>query len=330
MGRIGRRAALLGGAAAPLLSDGGGPLRPAAAQDLSARQIRVVVGFAAGGANDIMARLIAGKLNERLQGASFVVENRPGAATLVAAEHVARAAPDGTTLLYASLSTLIAPLVNRGSALDPPRDFAAVAMAQTSPLLLVSRPDFPARTLAQVIALAKERSGRVTVSHPGSGGINHLSMAMLTKQTGAEFTLVPYNGNHPSLTALVRGDVDLASDSPFAARSLLEQGAIRAVATTGAQRSPVMPDVPALAETVPGYEVMFWGGLLAPRGTPEPILDRLNREVDAVLRLPDVAERVRSFGAEPVGGSRADYARVIAADWARWGTVVRETGARGD
>jgi tripartite-type tricarboxylate transporter receptor subunit TctC len=330
MGRIGRRAALLGGAAAPLLSDGGGPLRPAAAQDLSARQIRVVVGFAAGGANDIMARLIAGKLNERLQGASFVVENRPGAATLVAAEHVARAAPDGTTLLYASLSTLIAPLVNRGSALDPPRDFAAVAMAQTSPLLLVSRPDFPARTLAQVIALAKERSGRVTVSHPGSGGINHLSMAMLTKQTGAEFTLVPYNGNHPSLTALVRGDVDLASDSPFAARSLLEQGAIRAVATTGAQRSPVMPDVPAFAETVPGYEVMFWGGLLAPRGTPEPILDRLNREVDAVLRLPDVAERVRSFGAEPVGGSRADYARVIAADWARWGTVVRETGARGD
>jgi tripartite-type tricarboxylate transporter receptor subunit TctC len=330
MGRIGRRAALLGGAAAPLLSGGGGPLRPAAAQDLPARQIRVVVGFAAGGANDIMARLIAGKLNERLQGASFVVENRPGAATLVAAEHVARAAPDGTTLLYASLSTLIAPLVNRGSALDPPRDFAAVAMAQTSPLLLVSRPDFPARTLAQVIALAKERSGRVTVSHPGSGGINHLSMAMLTKQTGAEFTLVPYNGNHPSLTALVRGDVDLASDSPFAARSLLEQGAIRAVATTGAQRSPVMPDVPAFAETVPGYEVMFWGGLLAPRGTPESILDRLNREVDAVLRLPDVAERVRSFGAEPVGGSRADYARVIAADWARWGTVVRETGARGD
>ena len=330
MGRIGRRAALLGGAAAPLLSGGGGPLRPAAAQELPARQIRVVVGFAAGGANDIIARLIAGKLNERLQGASFVVENRPGAATLVAAEHVARAAPDGTTLLYASLSTLIAPLVNRGSALDPPRDFAAVAMAQTSPLLLVSRPDFPARTLAQVIALAKERSGRVTVSHPGSGGINHLSMAMLTKQTGAEFTLVPYNGNHPSLTALVRGDVDLASDSPFAARSLLEQGAIRAVATTGAQRSPVMPDVPAFAETVPGYEVMFWGGLLAPRGTPEPILDRLNREVDAVLRLPDVAERVRSFGAEPVGGSRADYARVIAADWARWGTVVRETGARGD
>ncbi len=330
MGRIGRRAALLGGAAAPLLSGGGGPLRPAAAQELSARQIRVVVGFAAGGANDIMARLIAGKLNERLQGASFVVENRPGAATLVAAEHIARVAPDGTTLLYASLSTLIAPLVNRGSALDPPHDFAAVAMAQTSPLLLVSRPDFPARTLAQVIALAKERSGRVTVSHPGSGGINHLSMAMLTKQTGAEFTLVPYNGNHPSLTALVRGDVDLASDSPFAARSLLEQGAIRAVATTGAQRSPVMPDVPAFAETVPGYEVMFWGGLLAPRGTPEPILDRLNREVDAVLRLPDVAERVRSFGAEPVGGSRADYARVIAADWARWGTVVRETGARGD
>lgn len=329
MGRIGRRAALLGGGVAPLVLAGGTP-RPAAAQDLPARQIRIVVGFAPGGANDIMARLIAGKLNERLPGASFTVDNRPGAATLVAAEHVARAAPDGATLMYASLSTLIAPLVNRGSALDPPRDFAAVVMAQSSPLLLVARPDFPGRTLAQVIAMARERPGRITVSHPGSGGINHLSLAMLTRQTGAEFTLVPYNGNHPSLTALTRGDVDLASDSPFATRSLLDQGAIRAVAITGAERSAVLPDVPTFAETVPGYEVMFWGGLIAPRGTPEPILDRLNREVDAVLRLPDVAERVRGFGAEPVGGSRAEYARVIAADWARWGAIVRETGARGD
>jgi tripartite-type tricarboxylate transporter receptor subunit TctC len=289
-----------------------------------------VVGFAAGGANDIMARLIAGKLNERIPGWTFLVENRPGAATLVAAEHAARAAPDGTTLMYASLSTLIAPLINRGSGLEPPRDFAAVAIAQNSPLLLVSRADFPARSLAQVIEMAKARPGRVTVSHPGVGGINHLSLAMLTRQTGAEFTLVPYNGNTPSLTALVRGDVDLASDSPFATRALLEQGQIRAVAVTSAQRMAVMPDVPTFAETVPGYEVMFWGGLLAPRGTPEPILERLNREVNTVLALPDVAERIRGFGAEPGGGSRADYARIIAEDWARWGQVVRETGVRAE
>ena len=239
MHRIGRRAALLGGVAAPFISavGGGGP----APRGGSSRTCR-----AAGPHRGRLRR----RRRQRHHGAADrgqaertparrVLRRRQPARRrhLVAAEHVARAAPDGTTLMYASLSTLIAPLVNRGSALDPPRDFAAVAMAQSSPLLLVSRPDFPARTLAEVIALAKERSGRLTVSHPGSGGINHLSMAMLTRQTGAEFTLVPYNGNHPSLTALVRGDVDLASDSPFAARSLLEQGAIRAVAVTSAQRS---------------------------------------------------------------------------------------------
>lgn len=322
MDRIGRRALL----AAPALLAAGA----AAAQDFPLRQVRIVVGFAPGGANDIMARLLAQHLGARLPRTVFQVENRPGAGTLVAAEFVARAAPDGATLMYASLSTLISPLVNRGSNLDPVRDFAPIVMAQSSPLLLVSRPDHPGRTLAQVLAMAKERPGRITVSHPGNGGINHLSMAMLTRQTGAEFTLVPYNGNNPSLTALVRGDVDLASDSLFATRSLLDTGAIRPIAITSLQRSPALPEVPSFAETVPGYEVMFWGGLLAPRGTPEPVLERLNREVDAILKLPEVAERVRSFGADPVGGTRAHYARVIEADWATYGAVVRETGLRGE
>lgn len=319
---FGRRGAMLG---APLLL-----ARPAAAQAWPARQVRIIVGFAPGGANDIMARLIAGRLTDRLPGTAFVVENRPGAGTLLAAEYVARAAPDGTTFLYASSSTVITPLINRGSTLDPTQDFAAVAMAQSSPLLLVSRPDFPARTLADVIALARSRGGRLTVSHPGTGGVNHLSLAVLMRQAGIELTLVPYTGNLPSITALVRGDIDLASDSLFTTRPLLEAGTLRSIAITSAARSPAMPEVPTFAETLPGYEVLFWGGLLAPRLTPEPILERMNREVDAVLKLPDVAERVRGFGADPVGGSRDFYSRVIAADWARWGALVREIGVRGD
>ena len=322
MNMMGRRTALLG---LPLAMAGA----RAMAQSLP-RQIRFVVGFAAGGANDIMARLLATKLGEAMPGTSFVVENRPGAGTLLAAEYVARAAPDGTTFLYASTSTLITLLVNRGSGLNPTQDFAAVAMAQSSPLLLVSRPDFPARTLAEVIALARARGGRLTVSHPGTGGINHLSLAVLMQREGIELTLVPYNGNQPSLTALVRGDVELASDSLFATRSLLDSGTLRSIAVTSAQRLPGMPELPTFAETVPGYEVSFWGGLVAPRGTPEPILERLNGAVDAVLRQPDVAERVRSFGADPVGGDRAHYTRVIAEDWRRWGEVVRATGIRGD
>jgi tripartite-type tricarboxylate transporter receptor subunit TctC len=255
-----------------------------------------------------------------------VVENRPGAGTLLAAEHVARAAPDGYTLLYASTSTLITPMINRTSNLDPTRDFDAVVMAQSSPLLIVSRPDFPAKTLAELIAMARERPGRITISHPGVGGVNHLSLAVLMKQANVEFTLVPYNGNNPSLTALVRGEIDVASDSLFATRTLLEANTIRAIGITSAQRAPTHPNVPTFGETLPGYEVTFWGGFMAPRGTPAPILDRLNTEIDAVLKLPDVIERVKTFGAEPVGGSRAQYTKVIADDWVRWGAVVRETG----
>jgi len=322
MTRIGRRGILL---AAPRVL----AARQGLAQEFPLRQVRIVVGFAAGGANDIMARLVGNKLSERMPGTAFVVENRPGAGTLLAAEYVARSAPDGSTLMYASSSTVVSPLVNRTSTLDLPRDFATVAMAQSSPLLLVSRADFPAKTLPELIALAKRRPG-ITISHPGSGGINHLSLAVLMQQTGVEFTLVPFNGNSPSLTALVRGDVEVASDSLFATKPLLENGSIRAIAITSAERSPNLPDVPTFAEAVPGYEVLFWGGFLAPRGTPEPVLDRLNREIDAVLKLPEVIERIRSFGADPVGGSRAQYAEVLAADWVRWGKVVREVGIRGD
>ncbi|MFM7301734.1 MAG: Bug family tripartite tricarboxylate transporter substrate binding protein, partial [Alphaproteobacteria bacterium] len=187
---IHRRSALL---AAPALI--GALASRAHAQAWPARQVRIVVGFAAGGANDIMARLLAAKLGERIPGSTFVVENRPGAGTLLAAEHVARQPADGYTYLFASSSTLITLLVNRAAGLDPTQAFSAVSMAQSSPLLLVSRSNFPARTLPQVIELAKQRQGRLTISHPGSGGVNHLSLVMLMQQVGIELTMVPYNGN---------------------------------------------------------------------------------------------------------------------------------------
>jgi len=302
----------------------------ATAQDYPTRPVRVVIGFAAGGATDIMARLLSTRLAERLGGAPFIVENRPGAGTLLAAEMVARAEPDGYTLMYASSSTVITPLINRSSNLEPTRDLAAVSMAQASPMILVANRDFPARTIPEIVAMARERPGRITISHPGTGGINHLSLAMFARQEGIEFTFVPFNGNQPSLNALMRGDVDLASDSLFATRPLLEAGKIRAVAVTGPQRSPVLPEVPTFAEALPGYEVIFWSGFVAPRGVPSAILDRLNREVDAILRLPDVVERLHSFGAEPIGGSRESFACVIEEDWRRWGAVVREIGIGSD
>jgi tripartite-type tricarboxylate transporter receptor subunit TctC len=319
---IARRAALL---AAPALLAAGA----ARGQDLP-RQVRVVVGFAPGGANDIMARLLVGKLNERLSGTTFLVENRPGAATLVAADMVARSTPDGSTLMYTSNSTLIAPLVNRSATFDPARDFAPVVMAQTAPMLLLTRPDHPVRTVAQMIEAAKRQPGKLTVSHPGTGAINHLTMALFQRETGTEFTLVPYTGNAPSLTALVRGDVDFAHDGTVSARSFIDSGQLRPIAVSSAERAATLPDVPTFAETLPGHVVMFWGSLFAPRATPGPILDRLNREVAAVLALPDVTERIRQLGGEPAGGPREALTRAITEEYARWGTVVREANIRAE
>lgn len=320
-----RRGALLGATLAwPSLR------RSAHAQaDYPNRPVRVVIGFAAGGATDIMARLVAARLAERL-GQPFVIENRPGAGTLVAAEMVARAAPDGYTVMYASSSTVVTPLINRGATVDPVRDFAAISLAQSSPMILVANNDFPPRTLAEIAALARQQPGLINLSHPGRGGINELSVVMWTRRAGIELTLVPFNGNQPSLNALMRGDVQLASDSPFATRPLLEAGRIRPIAVTGPRRSPILPDVPTFAETLPGYDVTFWSGFIAPSRTPPAILDRLNAEVDAILKLPDVIERIASFGAEPMGGSREGFARAIAEDWRRFAVVVQESGIRAE
>ncbi|MEO3470956.1 tripartite tricarboxylate transporter substrate binding protein [Roseomonas sp. CAU 1739] len=321
--RIGRRAALFSTPA--LLA------APAArAQAWPSRPARIVVGFAAGGANDIMARLLAQKLSERIHGGNFIVENRPGGSTLVAADHVARSAPDGTTFFYTSPSTLISGLVNRSPVVEQVQSLAPVVLAQSSPLALVCRPDFPARTVADFIALARERQGRLTVSHPGTGAINHLAMVLLMRQTGIEVTLVPYTGNQPSITALIRGDVDVAHDGLFTPRAQLEAGTLRAIAVTSAERAPAYPNVPTFGETLPGYAVGFWGGMLAPRGTPDPILDRMNQELDAILKQPDVIERVRGFGAEPVGGGRDRFAQTLAEDWAKWTQVVRENNIRAE
>jgi tripartite-type tricarboxylate transporter receptor subunit TctC len=302
----------------------------ARAQSWPSRPVRIVVGFAAGGANDIMARLLALKLSERIAGSSFIVENRPGGSTLVAADHVARATPDGATFFYTSPSTLISGLVNRSPVVEQVQSLAPVIMAQSSPLALICRPDFPARTVADFIELGRARQGRLTVSHPGTGAINHLAMVLLMRQTGVEFTLVPYTGNQPSITALIRGEVDVAHDGLFTPRAQLEAGTLRAIAVTSADRAPAYPAVPTFGETLPGYEVGFWGGLFAPRGTPDAVLDRMNRELDAILKQPDVIERIRSFGGEPVGGGRDRFAQALTADWSKWTQVVRDNNIRAE
>ncbi|MBM3586371.1 MAG: tripartite tricarboxylate transporter substrate binding protein [Alphaproteobacteria bacterium] len=277
-----------------------------------------------------MARLVAGKLNERPPGTSFIVENRPGAATLVAADQVSRATPDGMTLMCTSNCTIIAPLVNRGSTFDPMRDFAPIVLAQEAPMLLLVRPESAIRTVAQMIEAARHAPGRLTVSHPGTGANNHLTMALFQRETGTEFTLVPHTGNAPSLTALVRGDVYFAYDGTVSARSFVDSGPLRPIAVTGAQRLAIMPDVPTFAETLPGHVLMFWGGLFAPRATPTSLLNRIHAEVNEVLRQPDMIARVHQLGAEPGRVSRAAFAQMVTEEWERRGMVVRAAGIRAE
>jgi tripartite-type tricarboxylate transporter receptor subunit TctC len=230
--------------------------------------------------------------------------------------------------MFTSPSTMIAILVNRITTIDPMQALVPVVMASSAPLALICRPDFPARNVAEFIALAQERGPRLTISNPGMGAVNHLAMALLTRRTGIEPTLVPYSGNQPSITALMRGEVDLAHDGLFTPRAQLQDGTLRALALTSVERSPLHPEIPTFGETLPGYEVGFWGGLLAPRGTPDAIMDRLAAEVDMVLRQPDVVTRIRGFGAEPTGGDRAAFTRAYAADWEKWSQVVRDNDIR--
>jgi len=308
--------------------------RSARAQTASwpSRPVRIIVAYAAGGSTDITARLVAAKLSERLGGASVVVENRPGGGTLVGTEAAARATPDGYTLLFATGAMIATPLLSRGAAtIDARRDFAPIAIVQASPLLFVANRDAPFRGIGDVLAAARARPGTLNISHPGAGSSNHLALELFKRMANVDVTLVPYTGNAPSLNALVRGDVPVALDSIISSRALMDGGQIRALAVTGARRSAALPDVPTVAESgVPGFNVTFWSGLAAPRATPVPILDRLNQEVNAIVRMPDVIERLKTLGSEPVGGSREDFTRLIEEEHERLSVLIREANIRPD
>jgi len=319
-----RRGTLLATGAAALLP------RAAATQPALPQTVRLVVCYAAGGSTDVTARIVAARLSERLS-RNVVVENRPGGATMVGTEAVARAEPDGATVLLATSALTIAPTLVGGGRFDPRRDLAPVGRVLDGPMLLVANPAFAPRTVAEVIAEARARPGTVNLAHPGNGSANHIAAELFRRTAGVDITLVPFNGNAPALNALVRGDVQLALDSLLSSRPLLDGGRVRAVAVTGTSRFASLPDVPTVAESgLPGFESSFWSGLLVPRATPAPLIAALNAALQQVLSEPDVGRRLRELGTEPAGGSPAEFAAVIAADHARWGDVIRAGNLRAD
>jgi tripartite-type tricarboxylate transporter receptor subunit TctC len=301
----------------------------AGAQQYPDRPIRLIVGFPPGGAADILGRFAAQQLTGAL-GQQVVVDNRGGAGSLIATETAARANPDGYTLLFSSIPHVINPHLYGKVAYDAVKDFAPVVQFVAVPLMLATNPSFPAKSVKDVIAVARARPGQVNYASGGSGSSGHLAMELFKSMSGTSMNHVPYKGTGPLITDLIGGQVSLTISSAVPLSPQVRAGKLNGLAVTGPKRSPSFPELPAIAETVPGYEVVNWFGILAPAGTPAAIVSRLNKDLNAALGSRELRERLASQGADGVGGTPDEFARVIRSDFAKWAKVVKQSGAKVD
>jgi tripartite-type tricarboxylate transporter receptor subunit TctC len=300
----------------------------ASAQTYPDKTARIVVPYPPGGPTDIVARLVGQKLSERY-GQSFVIENRPGAGGNIGAENVARAAPDGYSLVVGTTAHAINPSVFKELSYDVVADFAPVALFTLMPLVLVVHPDVPARTVQEFIELSKKPGSELAYASSGNGQSTHLAAEMFKSMTGARLNHVPYKGSAPALTDLAGGQVAAMFDTTLSAMPQVKAGRLRALAVTTAQRSKAAPEIPTIAESgVPGYEATAWNGLLAPAGTPKAIVDELNRAINEILKSPEVAERLAADGVEAGTGSAEDFADFIRAEVSKWAKVAESSGAK--
>jgi tripartite-type tricarboxylate transporter receptor subunit TctC len=298
----------------------------ALAQTSSTKPIRLVVGYAPGGPNDILARLLADKLVDRL-GQSVIVENRPGADSIIATEMVARSAPDGTTLLLTTGSHTIHPSVYTKLPYDIVRDFAPIMVVAATGYILVVHPSVPVSSVKELIALAKAKPGQLSYASAGAGGPNHLGMELFKSMAGIDMVHVPYKGGAPAIADMVGGQVQVMFSAMAPALPQVKSGKLRALAVSGAKRSSAVPDLPTVTEAgLPGYEVTGWYGLMAPAGTPRSTIDRLHNELSAILKLPDVRERLMGIGVEPVGDTPEHMRDYMKAEIAKWAEVVKVSG----
>ena len=291
--------------------------------------MRLIVPFPPGGAADISGRLMAQWLSEQL-GQPFVVENRPGASSNLGTEAVVSAAPDGYTLLQINAGNAINATLYKHLNFNFIRDIAPVASLVRAPHVMFVTPSFPPRTVAELIAYAKANPGQVSYASAGTGNANHISAEMFKMMTGIDMVHVPYRGGAPALIDLVGGRVQVMFADTLTAGDQLRGGLIRALAVATPQRSPVLPDVPPIADTVPGFDASSWWGIGAPRGTPEEIVGKLNQAINAGLADAKIRKRFAEMGALILGGSSADFARMIGDETEKWGKVVEFSGARAD
>jgi tripartite-type tricarboxylate transporter receptor subunit TctC len=308
-------------AAAPALP------RRASAEDYPARPVRIVAGFAAGGGVDITARLIGQWLADRL-GQSFVIENRPGAGGNIGTEAVVNAAPDGYTLLLATVPNAVNASLYEKLKFNFIRDIAPIAGIIRVPMVILLNPSVPVKTVPEFIAYAKANPGKINMASAGNGSAPHMAGELFKMMAGVNLVHIPYRGQGPALTDLLGGDVQVLFATAPGTTDYIRTGKLRALAVTSAARAEVLPELPTVADFVPGYEASQWYGLAAPKNTPAEIVSRLNREINAAIADPAMKARLAGIGGEPLPGTPAEFGRLIAEETDKWAKVVRAAGIK--
>ena len=301
----------------------------ALAQAWPTKPLRIVVGFAPGGGGDILARAFGGEL-EKVLGQSVLVENKPGANGVIAMDLVAKSAPDGYNIALAISSTVTNSLLKKDLPYDLWKDLAPVVMFATTPLLLVVHPDVPAKTLKEFIDLVKANPGKLNYGSPGNGSPIQLFQELLNVRVGLNIRHIPYKGGAPSMTASLSNEVQANWVSPIQSLPLIQAGKLRPLAISTKQRSPTVPDVPSVSETVPGYAADVWFGFLVRAGTPDAIINRLNAEVTRINKTPAMGERIAKLGAIQLYNTPAEYAAFMKEEADKWGELFKKVPIKAD
>lgn len=305
---------------------------PASAQPYPNKPIRLIVPFGTGGSTDFVARIIGQKLSESWK-QSVIIDNRAGSGGNIGTEMVARSAPDGYTLLMGSTGPNAVNATLYGALLpfDPIKSFTPIILASGSTSFLTVNLALPVYSVKDLIALAKSKPGELSFGSASNGTSPHIAGELFNSMAGVRMVHIPYKSSAPGLADMIGGRLQVFFPSGTNALGLIRAGKIRALAVTSRARSPLAPDLPTVAEAgIPGYEVVFWFGVMAPAGTPQPVVAKLNTEINEILKMPDVRERMNATGDTPLGGTPKEFAEIIKNDIARWGKIVKESGAKVD
>jgi tripartite-type tricarboxylate transporter receptor subunit TctC len=303
----------------------------ALAQQYPARPIRFVLGFAPGGASDTMARVVATRLSENL-GQPVVIDNRAGAGGNIAAEIVARSAPDGYTMLLGNNGILAVNVsLYPKLAFDPVKDFSPVVLIASQPNILVVHPAVTANSVKDLVALAKSKAGKLNYASPGNGTTGHLAGELFKRMVDIEYAIIPFKGGGPTALALISGECQFSFATALSVQPHIKSGKLRALAVTTARRSPGFPDLPTVAEAgVPGFDAITWHGVVVPARTPQPVIARLNGEFNKLLQTADMRERLMALGSDIIGGEPKQLTEFMRVEIPRWAKVIKESGAKAD